>query len=194
MKLSFLQGKGYASAAVYELERENVAIPDSTGLTRQSGSQRSRGFELELSAEPRAGFAVRAAYAFTSAELTAFSEIVQLGQGFVVLDRSGNAPAFAPRHIASLWGTARLGHGFSLGAGLRYVSEQFIAADNRNAIDGYAVADAAVFYARGRSRVAVHLRNLTSTEYATRGFGSDSAIPARPFELMARVELGFGHR
>ena len=49
VKLSFLQGKGYASAAVYELERENIAIPDSTGLTRQSGSQRSRGVELELS-------------------------------------------------------------------------------------------------------------------------------------------------
>ena len=194
VKFSFLQGKGYASAAAYELERDNIAIPDSTGLTRQGGSQRSRGVELELSAEPRAGFGIHAAYAFNSAELTAFSEIVQLGQGFVVLDRSGNAPAFAPRHIASLWGTARLGHGFSLGAGLRYVSEQFVAADNRNAIDGYAVVDAAVFYTRGRSRVAVHLRNLTSTEYATRGFGSDSAIPGRPVEILGRVELGFGRR
>jgi TonB-dependent siderophore receptor len=195
VKLSFLRGRGFASAAVYELERENIAIPDSTGLTRQSGSQRSRGVEFELSAEPRAGFGIRVAYAFTSAELTAFSEIVPLPQGgFLVLDRSGNVPAFAPRHIVSLWGTARLGHGLSLGAGLRYVSEQFVAADNRNAIDGYAVADAAVFYVRGRSRVAVHVRNLTSTEYATRGFGSDSAIPGRPFEILGRVELGFGRR
>jgi len=194
VKLSFLEGKGYASAAVYQLERENIAIPDSTGLTRQSGSQRSRGFELELSAEPRPGWSVRAAYAFTSAELTSFAEIVPLPQGFIVLDHSGHVPAFAPRHIASLWGTASLGHGFSLAAGLRYVSEQFVAADNRNSIEGYAVADAALFYARGRARVAVHLRNLTSTEYATRGFGSDSAIPGRPFELMGRVELGFGRR
>ena len=194
VKLSFLEGKGYAGAAVYQLERENIAIPDSTGLSRQSGSQRSRGFELELSAEPRAGFSVRAAYALTSAELTSFAEIVQLGQGFLVLDRSGNVPAFAPRHIASFWGTARLGHGFSLGAGLRYVSEQYIAADNRNTIDGYAVADAAVCYARGLARIGVHLRNLTGTDYETRGFGSDSAIPGRPFEILGRVELGFGRR
>ncbi len=195
VKVSFLEGKGYAGAAVYQLERENIAIPDSTGLTRQSGSQRSRGFELELSAEPRPGFSVRAAYAFTSAELTAFSEIVPLPQGgFLVLDRSGHVPAFAPRHIASFWGTARLGRGFSLGAGLRYVSELFVAADNRNTIDGYAVADAALFYARERARVGVHLRNLTGTEYATRGFGSDSAIPGRPFEILGRVELGFGRR
>jgi len=42
--------------------------------------------------------------------------------------------------------------------------------------------------------VGVHFRNLTSTEYATRGFGSESAIPGRPFEVMGRVELGFGSR
>ena len=194
VKLSFLAGKGYAGAAVYQLERENIAVPDSTGLSRQSGSQRSRGFELEVSAEPRKGLGVRVHYAFTSAELTSFSEIVQLGQGFLVLDRSGNVPAFAPRHIASFWGTAPLGHGFSLGAGLRYVSEQFVAADNRNVIDGYALCEGAVFYARGLAKIGVHLRNLTGSEYATRGFGSDSAIPGRPFEVMARVELGFGRR
>jgi TonB-dependent siderophore receptor len=194
VKLSFLGGKGYAGAAVYQLERENIAVPDSSGLQRQSGSQRSRGFELELSAEPRAGLGMRVHYAYTAAELTSFSEILQLGQGFLVLDRSGNVPAFAPRHIASFWGTVPLGHGFSLGAGLRYVSEQFVAADNRNVIEGYALCDGAVFYARGLVKIGVHLRNLTGTEYATRGFGSDSAIPGRPFEAIARVELGFGRR
>ena len=194
VKLSFLAGKGYAGAAVYQLERENIAVPDSTGLSRQSGSQRSRGFELELSAEPRAGLSARVHYAYTSAELTSYAELLQTEQGFFVLDRSGNVPAFAPRHIASFWGTAPLGMGFSLGAGLRYVSEQFVSADNRNVIDGYALCEGAVFYAQGLVRVGVHLRNLTSTEYATRGFGSDSAIPGRPFEAMARVELGFGRR
>jgi len=194
IKLSFLDGKGYAGAAVYQLERENIAIPDSTGLTRQSGSQRSRGFELELSAEPRAGLSFRVHYAFTDAELTSFSELLQIEQGFVVLDRSGNAAAFAPRHIASFWGTTPLGYGLSLGAGARYVSEQYVAPDNRNAIDGYWLCDGAVYYTRGLARIGVHLRNLTGAEYATRGFGSDSAIPARPFEVMGRVELGFGRR
>ena len=186
--------QGYAGAAVYQLERENIAVPDSTGLSRQSGSQRSRGFELELSAEPKPGLSARVHYAYTSAELTAFSEFLQTEQGFFVLDRTGNVPAFAPRHIASFWGTTPLGKGFSLGAGLRYVSEQFVAPDNRNVIDGYALCEGAVFYARGLAKIGVHLRNLTGTEYATRGFGSDSAIPGRPFEAMARVELGFGRR
>jgi TonB-dependent siderophore receptor len=194
VKVSFFEGKGYASAAVYHLERENIAIPDSTGLTRQSGSQRSQGFELELSTEPKKGWNVRAHYAFNDAELTSFSEMVQTQQGIFVLDRSGNVPAFAPRHIGSLWATAPLAYGLSLGAGLRCVSDQYVSADNRNSIDTYAVADAALLYTRGRARVGVHFRNLTSTEYATRGFGSESAIPGRPFEVMGRVELGFGAR
>ena len=133
-------------------------------------------------------------YAYTSAELTSYAELLQTEQGYFVLDRPGNVPAFAPRHIASFWGTTPLGKGFSLGAGLRYISEQFVSADNRNVVDSYALCEGAVFYSQGLVRVGVHLRNLTSTEYATRGFGSDSAIPGRPFEAMARVELGFGHR
>src|SRR6185436_18892312 len=115
--------KGYASAAAYALERENIAVPDSTGLTRQSGSQRSRGFEFELSAAATDNVSVRATYSFNSA----------------VLDRAGNVPAFAPRHMASVWVTTKLADGFSVGAGVRCLSDQFVAADNRNTISAYGV-------------------------------------------------------
>jgi len=194
VKVSFLNGKGYASGAGYELERQNIAIPDSSGLTRQNGSQRARGFEFELSAEAAPSVSVRATYAFTSAELTQFSELVQAGQAYVVLDRTGNVPAFAPRQMASVWVTTRLGGGFSVAAGVRCLSEQFVAPDNRNKIGAYGVVDAAIFYSRERARLGLHFRNLTGTDYATRGYGSDSAIPGRPFEMLARVELGFGKR
>src|SRR5262245_38560653 len=194
VKVSFLKGKGYASAAGYELQRENIAVPDSTGLTRQRGSQRSRGFEFELSAAATDRVSVRATYAFTSAELTEFSELVSLGQSFVVLDRSGNVPAFVPRHIASVWVTTELGAGFTVAAGVRCLSEQFVSADNRNTIPTYGLLDAAVFYTRARARLGLHFRNLTGADYATRGFGSDSAIPGRPFEMLARLEMGFGKR
>ncbi len=194
VKLSFLKGKGYASAAGYELVRDNVAIPDSTGLTRQSGSQRSRGFEFELSAAATDKVSVRATYAFTSAELTEFSELVSLGQSFVVLDRSGNVPAFVPRHMASVWVTTELGAGFTVAAGVRCLSDQFVAPDNRNTISAYGLLDAAVFYTYERARLGLHFRNLTGADYATRGYGSDSAIPGRPFEMLARLELGFGKR
>ena len=77
---------------------------------------------------------------------------------------------------------------------MRCLSEQFVAPDNRNTIGAYGVVDAAVFYTHERARVGLHFRNLTGTEYATRGYGSDSAIPGRPFEMLASVEMGFGKR
>jgi catecholate siderophore receptor len=195
VKLSFLGGKGYAGAAVYQIERDNIAVPDSTGLASQSGSQRSRGFEVELSAQPSDAFGFRASYAFTDAELTSFAEILQAGEGSFVVDHSGNVPAFAPKHMATVWGTARLGGGFSVGAGVRCLSRQYVAADNRNSVAAYGLLDAALYYqTKSRARFALHLRNITGTEYATRGFGSDSAIPGRPFEVLGRVELGFGRR
>jgi iron complex outermembrane receptor protein len=194
-KLTFLGGKGFASASVYQLERDGIAIPDSTGITSQAGDQRSRGFEVDLSVQPLRGWVTYAAYAFTDAELTRFAEIVPLlPPDFVVVDRSGNRPAFAPRHLFSLWTSKRFDGGLGLALGLRSVGDQYVSEDNRYSIEGYTTLDASVSYEIGRVRLRAHLRNLTGTEYSTRGFGAASAIPARPFEASLRAELGFGRR
>jgi TonB-dependent siderophore receptor len=196
-KVGFLSGKGLATLAVYNLEKDNIAIPDSTGFARQLGDQRSRGVELELSAEPAKGWVTYASYAFNDAKLTHFAEIVQTGLGpadFVVVDRSGNRAPFAPRHLGNLWTSRQFENGLGLAAGLRFVSSQFISENNQNEIESYVTVDAAVSYRVGRLRAAVNLKNLTGTEYETRGFGSVSAIPARPFEVLGRIELLFGGR
>jgi len=194
-KLSLPGGKAFASIALYHLERDGIAIPDSTGLSRQVGDQRSQGIELDLSVRPRPGWVTTAAYAYTDAELTRFSEIVPLQPpDFVVVDRSGNRAPFAPRHLFSLWTSKHFASGLGVALGLRSVSEQFVAEDNRFTIGGYTTLDAMLSYEVRRLRLRLNLRNLTGTEYETRGFGAVSAIPARPFEAIARVELGFGRR
>ena len=66
--------------------------------------------------------------------------------------------------------------------------------DNRYTIDGNATLDAAASYKRGRARFAVNLKNLTSTEDATRGFGGVSAIPARPLGVLGRIDVRLGSR
>ncbi len=47
-KKLFLNGKARAAFAVYQLERDNIGIPDDNGITQQVGDQRSRGFEIDL--------------------------------------------------------------------------------------------------------------------------------------------------
>jgi TonB-dependent siderophore receptor len=193
-KLQFREGKAFLGASAYTLEREDIAIPDSTGIFNQAGDQRSRGIEVDFSAELSPGFVTYANYAFTDSELTRFAEAVVTPAGPVVLDRSGNATPFAPRHLFNLWISKELRNGFGAAAGLRALSEQFAGEDNRFRIPSYATVDAAVFYKMGRTRFAVNLKNLTGTEYATRGFGGVSAIPGRPFEVLARVDVGIGSR
>ncbi len=196
-KLGFLSGKGFATLAFYNLQKDNIAIPDSSGRTRQQGDQRSRGIELELSTEPTKGWVAYGSYAFNDAKLTSFAEIVRIGLGpadFLVIDRSSNRAPLAPRHIGNLWTSRQFKNGLGLAAGLRFVGAQFISEDNRYAIDRYVTVDAAVSYRVGRLRAAVNLKNLTGTDYETRGFGAISAIPARPFEVLGRIELGFGSR
>jgi TonB-dependent siderophore receptor len=193
-KKTFLAGKGFAALALYALERQGIAIPDSSGLLRQAGDQRSRGVELEASAEAARGLVLYASYAFTDAVLTRFAETVPAGPLPVVRDRSGNRAPYAPRHLLNVWGSKQLGGGFGLAAGLRVVGRQLTAEDNRNAVGAYGLVDAAVSYRAGRVRAAVNLRNLTGEEYATRGFGGGSAIPGRPFEVHGRVQVLLGSR
>jgi TonB-dependent siderophore receptor len=193
-KLQLMNGKGFLGASLYDLRREDIAIPDATGVLKQVGDQRSRGFELDFTAEPAEGLVTYATYAFTDAELTSFSEIVPLPTGPVLADHSGNTPAFAPRHLASLWVSKQWKGGLGLAGGLRVVSDQFVGENNAYSIDGYATVDAQASYRVGRARFTVNLKNLTGAEYASRGFGGVSAIPARPFEVLGRVELGFGSR
>jgi outer membrane receptor protein involved in Fe transport len=194
VKLQFLNGKAFLGGSVYALEREDIAVPDSTGFLSQVGDQRSRGFELDFTAEPAPGLVTYLSYGFTDSELTSFSDLVFTQTGFQVFDRSGNTPPFVPRHLLNLWVSKEWDSGLGVAGGLRTVSRQFVGEDNRYTIDGYAVVDAAVSYRRGRARFAVNVKNLTGSEYETRGFGGVSAIPARPFEVLARIDLRVGER
>jgi outer membrane receptor protein involved in Fe transport len=74
------------------------------------------------------------------------------------------------------------------------VGEQFIAEDNAFAVDDYLLLDAMAAYRRGRFKGSVHFKNLTDREYVTRGFGGASVIPASPFAVYGRIEIGVGAR
>ncbi len=188
-------GRGFLSVAAYHLERESIAIPDRNGLTQQTGNQRSRGIELEIATEPSPDWLTFISYAYNVSVLTQFAEIVPTGgePPFVILDRSGNRAAFAPRHIFNAWTNRTLGNGLTLGGGARYVSGQYIAADNSFQIDGYLTLDASLSYEQTNWRWTVNFKNLTNRDFETRGFGNSAVIPADPFAIYALIALRLGH-
>ena len=192
-KALLLDGKLNAHLALFNLSKENIAIPDDTGFTAQIGDQRARGLELELHARPAQGWYAQATYAYLDAELTHFREILPTptADGLVpmLFDRSGNTPAFAPEHLASLWAARDFGAALTLAAGARYVGSQFADEDNVYQIDGALTLDCGLTYRREPALLRINIENVTSAEYETRGFGAASVIPATP--LTFRATLGY---
>jgi TonB-dependent siderophore receptor len=194
-KKQFLGDRIRTTFAVYHLDRENIAIPDESGFTQEAGDQRSRGFEVELAAEPMPRLRTFLAYAYNDSELTRFTErvIVGLDQNFNpifgTVDRSGNTPAFAPKNLATLWVGYNFRGGLGIAGGARYVGTQYIAEDNAFALSSYTVVDATVSYRFKTVKLFLNLRNLTDTEYEVRGFRNTSVTPATPFAAYAGLSL-----
>lgn len=199
VKTALWGGRAEASFAAFRIDRQGVAIPDATGVVRQIGDQRSQGLEAELRGTVGgdgpawiSGMRYLFAYGYTDSELTEYREqqFLQVPPFVLVRDFSGNDAPFTPAHTASLWLSTRLPHGFGLGAGARWVSEQYIDEDNVFEIDGHATLSASGSWERGDWRLRLNLDNLTGEEYLTRGFGGFSVIPAPGRAATARIEVG----
>jgi TonB-dependent siderophore receptor len=191
-KSDFADGRLRATLALYQLTRRNEAIPSANGFSEQTGSQRTRGVELSLAAHRLAGFDVVFSYAYERAVFTRFAESVLVGfepPTFITVDRTGNTPALAPAQIANLWLARQLPAGLELGVGGRYVSRQFIAADNAFAIPAAFTADASLALPLGPFKARIEVRNLTDTKTYTRGLGTTSIIPASGVAVYAGVQL-----
>ena len=188
LKGKLAQGKLLGSLAFYELKKDNIAIPDETGVARETGDQRSRGAELEILTQLSPSWSVLFSYALSDAELTEFRKISFGAAGVTVEDHSGNTPAFAPTHILNLWSSLGVARGLSVSAGLRYVGDQYIDEDNVFQIDSALTANAALRFDLGNSSVRFHVDNLTGEKFETRGFGATSVIPADPLGARLSVE------
>jgi iron complex outermembrane receptor protein len=192
LKKTWLDKRLRSSVAFYNLDKKNIAIPDNNGITQQSGDLRSRGIEFDLAGRPAKKWETYFNYAWNDAELTNFKELIVISQfppQFFIADRTGNDPAFAPKHILNLWVIRDLTSKIKVGGGPRYVSSQFISEDNAFQIDGYATLDAYVAYEIESWRISLNVKNLTDTKYFTRGFSSTSVIPANPFSIYLGVDF-----
>jgi iron complex outermembrane receptor protein len=191
VKTQFFGGKLNAGLAAYQLEKNNLIIPDFTGFRYLSGEQRSRGFEVDIAAQPSASWQAFVVYAFNDAELTNFSEdILASPIGPVVrVDRSGNTPAFAPKHLLNVWTNKVFANRLGFGVGGRYLSEQFIDEDNAFKIDGIFLVDAMLYYYIGNWRWTLNAKNLIDAKYETRAFGSGSILPGNPLAIYGGIEF-----
>lgn len=162
------QPTGYnalATAAVYELTRQNVLTSDpvNAGFSVQTGEIQSRGFEFEAKANLFESVDLSLGYAYTEAEVTA-SNAADLGK----------TPVLIPEHAASAFASYTVPQGvlegFRFGAGVRYVGESFGNTANTIVVPSFTLVDAAISYEikGGRFsglRLALNANNLFDKSY-----------------------------
>jgi len=182
-KLQTPDGRWSGQISGFFIERDNIAIPDSSGLFTDNGAQESTGIELEATGRIMPAVTLRFAYGYLDSELTDFNEFTATG----IESRSGNTAPFAPDHIGVLWAEYSFLPDWMAALGFRAVSDQFIAPDNRFEIDGYATLDASVTYDKSSWYAALYVRNLTDEDVLTRGQGATSVIPEDGISVFGHV-------
>lgn len=182
------EGAGWtASAAIFELRRQNVAVadPTDTDYQIQVGEQRARGLELEAGADLKNGLKLTAAYTFTRATVTRVSAAAASA---ATLGQSLN---YTPRHAASVWATQRIAAvpGLTLGAGLRYVGTQ---QGNRGfALPAYTLVDVSASYTSDNWQLSAGVKNVFDRQYWAGAVSTGIVAPGMPRTLSATLKYFF---
>ncbi|QUW66240.1 TonB-dependent siderophore receptor [Pseudomonas synxantha] len=192
VKLAFTDIGLSGTLALFEQTRRNVATPDPDpanavmGYSVQSGEQRARGFETDLTWEPTPAVSILANYAYTQAEVRE-DNTIPVGDG---LPR-------VPKHSGRLAARYRIldgaAKGLSFGAGVTAFSARELTLPNTVAVPGYALLDAQVSYDFDRYSVSLSGVNLTGREvFETYQYlGSPLVLPTQPRSAYVTLSARF---
>ncbi len=145
------------TAALYRLDRSNVAIPDPTDPTRSilANAQRTNGVEIELSGSVVEAWRVAGGYAYQDGTLT---------ETISATAQAGATLAMLPTHSFSLWNRVDLSRQWGVGLGIVYRGDSYTSVDNTVVLPAYTRADAGIFYTWNQHlRAQVNVENLFDT-------------------------------
>lgn len=126
-KLSFDEGRGSATLALYEIRRKNLSITDPNDTTKliPVGEQSSRGLELAARWRPAAAWQLGGHWSYTRARYENFVETLGSGASAVTVSRAGKTPANVPRVVAGLSADWQAHESLRLGADWRHVGKRY---------------------------------------------------------------------
>lgn len=174
-----------ATLAFYDLTRSNLLTrPNSSRFDIQTGKQRSRGIELDISGEILPGLNVFAGYAYTDARLLEDENYPD-----------GNRLTNTPKHSFNLWTTYEIQsgdlQGLGFGLGLFYIGDRAGDLENSFEVPGYLRTDATVFYRKDRMRVSLNVKNLLDTDYFVSVLNRDFVLRGDPFTISGTISWEF---
>jgi iron complex outermembrane recepter protein len=186
LKLALSRARLAGTIAIFHQTRDNVATPDPNNFlySIQTGQQRARGAEADLTWEPLRAFSLLANYAYTQATVTRDNSI-PVGDFLQRVRR--NSGRIAGRYRIQN-GLAR---GLSFGAGVTAFTKREITLPNTVAVPGYAAVDAQAAYDFSRYTLQVSAVNLAArkTFDPYQYFGFPVVMPNQPLSAFVTLKI-----
>ncbi len=171
------------AAAVYRLERSNIAVPDPAmpAQTILVDGQRVKGVELSATGKITRAWSVTGGYAFAD------SAITKSQSGTI---KAGNETNQTPRHTFSLWNRYDLNDRYGVALGFVSRSRMFAQDDNTVTLPGYGRVDAAAFFNASKNlQLQLNIENLLNRDYYVNAHNNNNITPGSP--IAARLSATY---
>lgn len=179
------------TAAVYKLERQNVAITDPNAPTQTIlvDGQETKGLELGVTGKITSQWSMFGGYAYQDGEITE-----QSGTGTSAVLK-GAELAQTPAHTFSLWNRYDFNETWGAAIGIISRSDMYAAtptATQSTTLAGYTRYDAAIYAKLSEKlRLQINLENLTNKEYVLSAHNNNNIVPGSPFTGRATLTYNF---
>lgn len=185
IKRNWLGGRVTTALALYQITKQNVSTPDpvNVGFRVQTGEQRSRGIELEITGSPVRGWDLVFAGSYIDAEVTSDNTF-----------RVGSLLPGAPEWSASFWNKVTIqggpAKGLAMGFGVFYVDDRVAALPNPTwRVPGYTRFDAMLAYPVGDLKLQLNIKNISDERIYD--LTSTTMLPQEPRSVTFRVVYDF---
>lgn len=177
-----------ATAAIYQLDRENTQSRDAQDRIILSGATRTRGLELGLERSIASRLQVSAGYALQDSEIRRTTTAAPAGRSVPLV----------PRHSFSLWTKYQATKAFGVGVGVLARSKSFTTLGGSGAVStattlpGYARLDGALFYRLAPGIEAqLNVENITNRDYFPTAHNDNNIAPGAPRTARLSLKAGF---
>ncbi len=189
IKQGFWNGKGEWTAAVFDIQKRNVFVPDPDRPTNRLpvGKQSSQGIELSLGLRPARQWQVESNLAYVHARYDEFSA------GNPPVSLSGNNPRLVPTWLANLGVRYLATPDWAMGVWARHVDQAYINDTNTLVLPSYTTVDLSADYGYSKTvNLGFRIRNATDALYAETSYGPTAQVliaNPRTFELSLRMKF-----
>jgi catecholate siderophore receptor len=175
----------FTSVAVYQLDRNNVAVTDPANpmQTLLIDAQRSRGLEWEIGGNISRTLQIVAGYAYQEAELThALSTSVP----------AGTVLPLVPEHSGYVWSRWDISAHWGLGLGINGRGKVYTTASNKVSLPGFSRLDAAIYYkASEYLKLQANIENMADKRYYPSAHNDNNISIGTPREVKLSMHLDF---